>query len=127
MRILIAIAPAMYRETLAYALRNHRSNDEVRFADLQALDREAALFRPHLIVCNNNASEVWEISVPSWVVFRYQDSLNASVFLALGLEFFVGATILNLILRPTWAAVAITALTIAVRKLITLSLGRLAR
>ena len=46
---------------------------------------------------------------------------------ALGLEFFVGATILNLILRPTWAAVAITALTIAVRKLITLSLGRLAR
>ncbi len=46
---------------------------------------------------------------------------------ALGLEFFVGATILNLILRPTWAAVAITALTIAVRKLITLSVGRSAR
>ncbi len=46
---------------------------------------------------------------------------------ALGLEFFVGATILNLILRPTWAAVAITALTIAARKLITLSLGRSAR
>ena len=81
MRILIAIAPAMYRETLANALRNHRSNDEVRFADLQALDREAALFRPHLIVCNDNASEVQEISVPSWVVIRYQDSLNASVFL----------------------------------------------
>ena len=46
---------------------------------------------------------------------------------ALGLEFFVGATILNLILRPTWAAVATTALTIVVRKLITLSLGRSAR
>ncbi len=46
---------------------------------------------------------------------------------ALGLEFFVGATILNLILRPTWAAVAITALTIGVRKLITLSLSRWAR
>ncbi len=46
---------------------------------------------------------------------------------ALGLEFFVGATILNLILRPTWAAVATTALTIGVRKLITLSLSRWAR
>lgn len=46
---------------------------------------------------------------------------------SLGLEFFVGATILNLILRPTWSAVAATALTIVVRKLITLSLGRSAR
>ena len=43
---------------------------------------------------------------------------------ALGLEFFIGATILNLILSPTWGAVATTALTIVVRKLVTLSLGR---
>ena len=42
---------------------------------------------------------------------------------ALGLEFFIGATILNLILNPTWAAVATTTLTIVVRKLVTLSLG----
>jgi uncharacterized membrane protein len=46
---------------------------------------------------------------------------------SLGLEFFVGATILNLILSPAWTTVAATALTIAVRKLITLSLGRSAR
>lgn len=45
---------------------------------------------------------------------------------ALGLEFFVGATILNLVLRPTWAAIATTALTIVVRKLLTFSLGRTA-
>ena len=45
---------------------------------------------------------------------------------ALGLEYFVGATILNLVLNPTWAAVATTAVTIVVRKLITSSLGRLA-
>ncbi len=42
---------------------------------------------------------------------------------ALGLDFFVGATILNLVLNPTWAAVATTALTILVRKLITFSLS----
>jgi uncharacterized membrane protein len=43
---------------------------------------------------------------------------------ALGLEFFIGATILNLILNPTWVAVATTLLTIAVRTLISMSLGR---
>ena len=46
---------------------------------------------------------------------------------SLGLEFFVGAGILNLILNPTWPAVATAALIIAVRKLITLSLGRSVR
>jgi uncharacterized membrane protein len=46
---------------------------------------------------------------------------------ALGLEFFVGATILNLILNPTWTAVAATAITIAVRQLITFSFRSLAR
>jgi uncharacterized membrane protein len=45
---------------------------------------------------------------------------------ALGLEFFIGATILNLIRNPTWAAVQTTALTIVVRKLITLSFNRIA-
>jgi hypothetical protein len=42
---------------------------------------------------------------------------------ALGLELFIGITVLNLILNPTWAAVATTTLTIVVRKLVTLSLG----
>jgi uncharacterized membrane protein len=46
---------------------------------------------------------------------------------ALGLEFFVGATILNLILNPTWMAVATTAVTIAARQLITLSFRSLAQ
>ena len=45
---------------------------------------------------------------------------------ALGLEFFIGAAILNLILNPTWAGVQTTALTIVVRKLITLSFNRIA-
>ena len=41
----------------------------------------------------------------------------------LGLDFFVAATILNLILDATWTAVAVTALTIAVRQLIVFSLS----
>ena|SRR5215210_2663197 len=81
MRILVTLAPTMYRETLAHILRTNRPNDEVRFANPDALDREASSFRPHLIVCNDNAQEVREVSVPSWVVIRYHDHLSASVFL----------------------------------------------
>jgi hypothetical protein len=72
----------MYRETLAHILRTDRPSHEVRLADPQALDREAASFGPHLIVANDDAPEVREeVSVPSsWVVIRYHDHLSASVF-----------------------------------------------
>lgn len=46
---------------------------------------------------------------------------------ALGLEFFIGATILNLVLNLTWAAAQMAVLTIAVRQLVTMSLDRLVR
>ena len=37
---------------------------------------------PHLVVCNDNASEVREeVSIPSWVVIRFHDHLSASVFI----------------------------------------------
>jgi hypothetical protein len=83
MRILVAVAPKMYRETLAHVLRRDRPDDDVRLSDPQALDREASSFRPHLVVCNDNAPEVREeeVSVPSWVVIRFHDHLSASVFL----------------------------------------------
>jgi hypothetical protein len=82
MRILVAVAPKMYRETLAHILRTDRPDDDVRLSDPQALDREAASFRPHLVVCNDNAEEVpEEVSVPSWVVIRFHDHLSASVFI----------------------------------------------
>ena len=70
----------MYRQTLVHILRRDRPDDDVRRADPQALDREASSFRPHLIVCNDDTPEVREVSVPSWVVIRYHDSLSASVF-----------------------------------------------
>lgn len=81
MRILLAIAPTMYRQTLAHSIRRECPNDEVCLADPDALDREASSFHPHMIVCNDSASEVQEVSIPSWVVIRYHDSLSASVFL----------------------------------------------
>ena len=80
MRILLAVAPTMYRQTLEHFIRRNRPNDEVLLAKPDSLERDAASFRPHLIVCNDTAPEVREVSVPSWVVIRYHDSLSASVF-----------------------------------------------
>jgi hypothetical protein len=71
----------MYRETLAHVIKTNRPDDEVHLADPHSLDREASSFRPHLIVCNDNAPTVRGVSVPSWVVIRYHDHLSASVFL----------------------------------------------
>jgi len=82
MRILVAVAPTMYRQTLAHVLRRDRPEDEVHLADPQAPDREASSLRPYLVVCNDNVPDVGEeVSVPSWVVIRYHDHLSASVFL----------------------------------------------
>src|ERR687894_2536167 len=81
MRKLVAVAPTISHKTLAHIIRNDRPDDDVRLADPHYLDREAASFRPHLIVCNDDAPEVRGVSVPSWVVIRYHDSLSASVFL----------------------------------------------
>ncbi len=47
--------------------------------------------------------------------------------MSLGLEFFIGAGLLNLMLNPTWATVTTAAVIIVTRKLVTLSLGQLAR
>ncbi len=46
---------------------------------------------------------------------------------ALGLDLFVGATLLNLAINPTWTAAATTAITIIVRKLLTFSVGLIGR
>jgi hypothetical protein len=81
MRILVAVSPLMYRQTLAHVIQTNRPNVEVCLADPGSLDREAASFGPHLIVCNDNAPEVRGVSVPSWIVIRYHDHLSASVFL----------------------------------------------
>lgn len=85
--------------------------------------RLALLVIGSLVIAGGIARSVPEAFGPGGRV-RVARRLTESA--ALGLEYFVGATILNLVLDPTWAAVAATATTILVRKLITSSLGRVA-
>ena len=70
MRVLIAIAPTMYWETLELALLRYRPHVEVRITGPEDLDREVAGFEPHVVVCTPMVRE----SVPSWVVVPYNSS-----------------------------------------------------
>jgi hypothetical protein len=73
LRVLIAIAPTMYWETLELALLRYRPHVEVRITGPEDLDREVAGFEPHVVVCNRLTRAVRE-SVPSWVVVPYHSS-----------------------------------------------------
>lgn len=73
MRVLIAIAPTMYWETLELALLRYRPDLEVRIADPDVLDRETASFEPHVVVCNAVTATVRE-NVSSWVMVPYHSS-----------------------------------------------------
>ena len=42
MRILVAVAPTMYSQTIAHVLRRDRPEHEVHLADPQVLDREVS-------------------------------------------------------------------------------------
>ena len=78
MRVLIAIAPTMYWETLELALLRYRPHLEVRIAGPGELDREVASFGPHVVVCNEVTPTVRE-NVPSWVAAPYGHSSDATI------------------------------------------------
>jgi hypothetical protein len=78
MRVLIAIAPTIYWETLELALLRYRPHLEVRNTNPDVLDRETATFEPHLVICNCVTPTVRE-RVTSWVVVPYHSS-DATVY-----------------------------------------------
>jgi hypothetical protein len=73
LRVLIAIAPTMYWETLELALLRYRPHVEVRITGPEDLDREVVNFEPHVVVCNH-ATQTVRKSVHSWVVVPYHSS-----------------------------------------------------
>ncbi len=73
MRVLIAIAPTMYWETLELALLRYRPHLDVRIAGPDDLDKEVVDFAPHVVVCHRATPRVRQ-SVPSWVVAPYHSS-----------------------------------------------------
>ncbi|CAN5752340.1 hypothetical protein BH18ACT11_BH18ACT11_07030 [soil metagenome] len=85
-----------------------------------------------------NAMRLFALSVGSFVILtgiargalaaygaggRARAARQIGEHAALGLDLFVGATLLNLAIDPTWTAVATTAIIIVLRKLLTFSLS----
>jgi hypothetical protein len=78
MRVLVAISPAMYRQTLTHVLTQRRPNIEIKTVDPSDLDREVELFKPDLLISQDTLSDVG-YSVFSWVEILYSDNMGAHV------------------------------------------------
>lgn len=84
MRALIANEPRVYREMISEALARLRPLIEVLCcAEADELDREAARFRPHLVICSRLTESVRE-GCPCWVVLYPEGGDRAEVGGSLG-------------------------------------------
>ncbi len=80
MRVLVAVVPRAYRETLALTLDKRRPTDEVKVVDPSDIDREVRRFGPHLLVCNDkDITENTLVDLPAWIIIMYSNSLDAIV------------------------------------------------
>jgi hypothetical protein len=71
----------MYREAVAYSVRQRRPGLEVRIAPPEAVEGEVRTFEPHLLVRNDTDGMDHKVlaSVPCWVEVLYSDSMDAKV------------------------------------------------
>jgi|SRR5215210_1366600 len=85
-RVLIANEPRVYyREAISGVLTGLRPLVEVFCcADAEDLDREAARFRPHLVICSRLTESVRE-RCPCWVVLYPEGDDRAEVGGSLGI------------------------------------------
>ncbi len=80
MRILVAIQPLMYRETLVHTLSQRLPHAEILVLSPEEVDGEVGRSGADLVVCNRLTDEM-RSSVFSWVRIAYEDSLNATFWL----------------------------------------------
>lgn len=83
MRVLITVAPLMYREAFALAIHQRRPDIEVLIAPPATPDVRAERFAPHLLVRNDTVgADVDRLTeAPCRVEIIYGDSLDARVSL----------------------------------------------
>lgn len=87
MRALIANEPRVYREVISDALTRLRPLVEVYCcAEAEDLDREAARFRPHLVICSRLTEHLAREGCPPccWVVLYPEGENRAEVGGTLG-------------------------------------------
>src|SRR3712207_5457348 len=77
MRVLVTVSPQIYRQVIAFSIHRHRRDCEVRMAAPEASAKEAARFRPHLLVRSDDdrlGPQEAFAGVPFRVEVRYSDS-----------------------------------------------------
>jgi hypothetical protein len=77
-RILVAIEPRMYREVLAFHVRQERPRSEVILGSPDTLRAEAERTKPHLIFANEVPPELKEMNF-FWVELNTRDGLDADI------------------------------------------------
>jgi hypothetical protein len=78
-RVLVAIEPNMYREVLAFHLRQQRPLAVVGLATAQTLQAEAERTRPHLIIASEVPLKLKEMGFFFWVALHPDDGLDADL------------------------------------------------
>src|SRR5215210_6514963 len=69
----------MYREVLAFHLRQERPQSEVALASPETLQDEAKRMRPHLIIANEIPPELKEMGFFFWVEVHTGERLDADI------------------------------------------------
>src|SRR5215207_8097244 len=77
-RILVAIEPQMYREVLAFHIRQQHPRTDVVLASAQTLEAEAERTKPHLIVADEVSAKLKEMVV-LWMQVRKDYRLDATI------------------------------------------------
>jgi hypothetical protein len=79
MRVLVVLTPLMYREAIAYSLRQQRPALDLRIAAPEVAEKYLKAFAPHLLVHNDTdgLERAALERVPSWVEIGYSDSMDA--------------------------------------------------
>lgn len=83
MRILVTVAPLIYREAIALAIHRDHPDAEVLIASRGDLDGQAQSFEPHLLVRNDTDGADTESLTGAlcWVEILYSDGLDARISL----------------------------------------------
>jgi hypothetical protein len=81
LRILITITPRMYREAIAFYLRQRRAGYEIRIAAPEDAEEEVRVFAPRLLVRNDTDGLDPRVlmNVPCWIEVLYSDSMDARI------------------------------------------------
>jgi hypothetical protein len=78
MRVLVALKPRAYRDTLVHAIKRARPRVAVHFLDPDLLDYEAKYLEPQVVICDRTTPAVREFAT-CWVEIQHCDPLQVTV------------------------------------------------